>query len=101
MELGSVERVMSKLKCFAQIALHQHWFCLPEMGHLVASTYNVAFVVLSPQLNLTYLPLFTGVEGAPKVICIELVNDNHFVQVTLNIIIIFHFLRLIYTILQK
>ncbi|KAL8539393.1 hypothetical protein ACS0TY_001134 [Phlomoides rotata] len=54
------------------------------MGYLVSTTYNVAFIVLDPQLSLTFLPLMKVVLEQPRSICIALVNDNHFVQVSLG-----------------
>ena len=80
-EEGSVQRTMLTLNCFESFAPQSKWFCLPEMGHLIATAYNVALVVLSPQISLTFLPLLTGKEESPKVISIGLVNSNHFVQV--------------------
>ena len=80
-EDGRVDYAIDVLDCFTPIAAYRHWFCLPEMGHLIATVYNVAMVVLSPALSMTYLPLRTGPSTEPKIICIGLINANHFIEV--------------------
>ena len=89
-ESGHVGAAMKVLDWFEDHAPHDHWFCLPEMGHLIASAYNVVMVVLSPELSLTYLPLRTDIGRSPKVICIGLINSNHFIQVSLHSMCIVH-----------
>ena len=62
-----------------------HWMNLPDMGHLIASWYNVIFILISESQSMTFLPL----RSAPlppqeqHVICIGHVNQNHFVEVSL------------------
>ena len=80
-ERGQVDKVLNVLMCHDAEAGLDHWFCLPEMGHLVATMYNVALVVLAPHISLTYLPLLTAPSPYSKIISIGLVNDNHFIVV--------------------
>ena len=56
---------------------------MPNMGHIVASKYNVMFVHVSMQQCSMFLPLlstsFSILEQ--KIISIGFVNNNHFVEV--------------------
>lgn len=81
MERGSVALVESMLNCYADFAPKQHWFQTPEMGYLVASFYNVCFVVFSNTSSLTFLPLRSEAPDEPKLICIAFVNGDHYIQV--------------------
>ncbi|XP_012850833.1 PREDICTED: uncharacterized protein LOC105970544 [Erythranthe guttata] len=38
-------------------ATREYWMSLPDMGHIIASTYNIVLVYLAPQQCLTFLPL--------------------------------------------
>ena len=89
-EKRGVKDTLKALHCFEPVAPYSNWFTLPDMGHLVASTYNVALVVFSPEMSLTYLPLQTGIPASPKVICMSLINQSHFVQVTLKYLFLNH-----------
>ena len=70
-----------------------NWMTLPEMGHVIATRYNVALVCLSLRQPMTFLPL----RGAPPspgtcsecVIVIGYVNKSHYVRVihVLNLIV--------------
>ena len=57
---------------------------LPDMGHIIASCYNVIFISLSSNICLTFLPLRSMHEplSLHKTIAIGFVNGNHFVEVT-------------------
>ncbi|XP_028077088.1 uncharacterized protein LOC114279098 [Camellia sinensis] len=65
---------------------YSHWMTMPDMGHLVASCYNLVLYHLSLQQCLTFLPLRTV--PVPQLdrreIAIAFVNENHFVQVLLQ-----------------
>ncbi|XP_028097179.1 uncharacterized protein LOC114297031 [Camellia sinensis] len=86
---GSQERVEELtyiLSYFEDSACFDSWMTMPDMGHLIASFYNVALYHLSLQQCLTFLPL-----RSPPVtladcreIAIGFVNGNHFVQVFLK-----------------
>ncbi|XP_060969857.1 uncharacterized protein LOC133037065 [Cannabis sativa] len=56
---------------------------MPDMGHIIASRYNVVLVHLSIQQCLTFLPL--GSNPLPailhKIITIGFINNNHFIEV--------------------
>ncbi|KAL8478177.1 hypothetical protein ACS0TY_030168 [Phlomoides rotata] len=79
-----VQEVLEALNCFTETAGLDNWFLLPYMGYLVAAAYNVALIVLDPRLSLTFLPLRKAVPEQPRSICMALVNDNHFVHVSLG-----------------
>jgi len=85
---GSVMRVdelIHTLSCFECVAPRQHWMTLPDMGHLIASKYNVILVHLSRMQCLTYLPLRSVAPSViqHRIITIGFVDDCHFVQVLL------------------
>ncbi|KAL8474204.1 hypothetical protein ACS0TY_030864 [Phlomoides rotata] len=80
-----VQEVLETLNCFTETAGLDNWFLLPYMGYLVAAAYNVALIVLDPRLSLTFLPLMKAVPEQPRSICMALVNDNHFVHVSLGV----------------
>ncbi|KAL8554884.1 hypothetical protein ACS0TY_002892 [Phlomoides rotata] len=78
-----VSEVLESLNCFIESARYKHWFTLPYMGFLVASAYNVAFITLSRDMSLTFLPMHSALPANPRSICMGMVNNNHFVQVYL------------------
>lgn len=77
------------------------WMTIPDMGHIIASCYNVVLMTLSSNLCLTFLPLRSLPEPTAlrKSIAIAFVNGNHFVEVTTKIYIYFLLLFLILEIL--
>ncbi|XP_028060852.1 uncharacterized protein LOC114264436 [Camellia sinensis] len=86
---GSYERfeeLTSILSYFEDSPGYSHWMTMPDMGHLVASCYNLVLYHLSLQQCLTFLPLRTV--PIPQLdrreIAIGFVNRNHFVQVLLQ-----------------
>ncbi|GFP97773.1 protein far-red impaired response 1 [Phtheirospermum japonicum] len=83
-ENGGVENTFTKLNYYKDVAPKKYWFSLPDMGHLVASCYNVALVCLDERMSQTYLPLRTTISYPPRMLCIGIVNKNHFIQVFLK-----------------
>ncbi|XP_028065512.1 uncharacterized protein LOC114268527 [Camellia sinensis] len=86
---GSYERfeeLTSILSYFEDSPGYSYWMIMPDMGHLVASCYNLVLYHLSLQQCLTFLPLRTV--PVPQLdrreIAIGFVNGNHFVQVLLH-----------------
>ncbi|XP_028081232.1 uncharacterized protein LOC114282693 [Camellia sinensis] len=82
---GSYERfeeLTSILSYFEDSPGYSHWMTMPDIGHLVASCYNLVLYHLSLQQCLTFLPLRTVL--VPQLdrheIAIRFVNGNHFVQ---------------------
>ncbi|XP_057511336.1 uncharacterized protein LOC130793585 isoform X2 [Actinidia eriantha] len=61
------------------------WMTMPDMGHLVASYYNVVLYHLSDKQCLTFLPLRSVPIPAAsrREITIGFVNNHHFVEVFL------------------
>lgn len=84
---GSVHRVNEIRSGLAHFeggfAGYEHWMTMPDMGHLIASRYNVVLYHLSMQQCLTFLPLRSNPMPlhARKEIAIGFVNGNHFIQV--------------------
>ncbi|XXG53730.1 hypothetical protein AAC387_Pa03g1784 [Persea americana] len=64
---------------------YDRWMTMPDMGHLIASHYNVVLYHLSIEQCLTFLPLRSVPVpvAARREIAIGFVNQNHFVQVFL------------------
>ncbi|PSS11213.1 hypothetical protein CEY00_Acc15555 [Actinidia chinensis var. chinensis] len=61
------------------------WMTMPDMGHLIASRYNVVLYHLSNKQCLTFLPLrsLPIPAASRREITIGFVNNNHFVEVFL------------------
>ncbi|KAH1264774.1 hypothetical protein GmHk_01G000614 [Glycine max] len=58
-----------------------------DMGHVIASRYNVIVVSLSKQQNMTFFPLRSqplANSSLHHIICISHVYGNHFVEVYLK-----------------
>ncbi|KAH6815198.1 hypothetical protein C2S51_020018, partial [Perilla frutescens var. frutescens] len=81
-----VAELLESLSCSTTPAPYKNWMVLPDMGHLVASRYNVVLIHISKQQCITYLPLRSNPPSPSqhKVIAVGFVNDNHFVQVFLD-----------------
>ncbi|KAL8470304.1 hypothetical protein ACS0TY_032958 [Phlomoides rotata] len=77
-----VSEVLESLNCFTESSRYKYWFTLPYMCFLVAS-YNVAFITLSRDMSLTFLPMHSALPVNPRSICMGMVNNNHFIQVYL------------------
>ncbi|KAH7855581.1 hypothetical protein Vadar_026479 [Vaccinium darrowii] len=82
-EKGRAKQLRHRLTYFDDFPAPEYmWMTMPNMGHLIASTYNVALVFLSQCQCLTFLPLLSHpLARQCKVIAIGFVNGNHFVQV--------------------
>ncbi|KAH1209619.1 Protein FAR1-RELATED SEQUENCE 5 [Glycine max] len=60
------------------------WMDIIDMGHVIASRYNVIVVSLSKQQSMTFFPLRSQPltnSSLHRIICIGHVYDNHFVEV--------------------
>ncbi|KAL5153782.1 Protein FAR1-RELATED SEQUENCE 2 [Glycine soja] len=63
------------------------WMDIMNMGHVIASRYNVIIVSLSKQQSMTFFPLRSQPltnSSLHRIICIGHVYDNHFVEVYLK-----------------
>ena len=62
-----------------------YWMTMPDMGHLIASSYNLVLYHLSIEQCLTFLPLRSVPVPTPSwnERTIGFVNRNHFVQLFL------------------
>ncbi|KAH1264842.1 hypothetical protein GmHk_01G000675 [Glycine max] len=63
------------------------WMDITDMGHFIASRYNVIVVSLSKQQSMTFFPLRSQPltnSSLHRIICIGHVYDNHFVEVYLK-----------------
>ncbi|KAL8519299.1 hypothetical protein ACS0TY_010296 [Phlomoides rotata] len=76
-----VGEVLESLNYFTETTRLKHWFTLPYIGFLVASVYNVAFITLSSDISLTFLPMHFTPPKRSRSICMRLVNNNHFIHV--------------------
>ncbi|XP_057449314.1 uncharacterized protein LOC130740656 [Lotus japonicus] len=69
-----------------EFATEEKWLCVPDMGHIVVTMYQIVFVTLSNRGGATYFPL-TGPVLHPsehQIICLLLVNNNHWVKVLIS-----------------
>ncbi|CAN6583859.1 unnamed protein product [Malus baccata var. baccata] len=78
-----VDKLMHALSFFEDSPPYDRWLTMPDMGHIIASCYNVVVIYLSMSLCLTFLP--TRTVSLPLLerrhIAIGSVSDDHFVQV--------------------
>ncbi|KAK9913460.1 hypothetical protein M0R45_037274 [Rubus argutus] len=77
-----VDELRHALEYYGSTCLYQreHWMKMPDMGHLIASRYNVVLMHFSSAQCRTYFPLRSVPLSSPKEMAIGLVNE-HFVQV--------------------
>ena len=74
-------------KCNYNCNMHvtmDKWMDIPNIGHVIASRYNVTLVSLSLQQSITFFSLRSQSPTdcfVHRVICIGHMYDNHFVQV--------------------
>ncbi|KAJ4715747.1 Calmodulin-binding transcription activator 2 [Melia azedarach] len=80
-----IEKLIHALSYFESSPSCERWMIMPDMGHLIASAYNVVLFLLSLQQCLTFLPLrsFPMPIDSRREIAIGFVNNNHFVKVFL------------------
>ena len=84
-EIGRYDELLQRLDYFEDSnAGIEKWMTIPDMGHIVASCYNVVLISLSSSICLTFLPLHSVPEPTVSRRCITLgfVNESHFVQVS-------------------
>ncbi|XP_012853296.1 PREDICTED: uncharacterized protein LOC105972862 [Erythranthe guttata] len=76
----------TRLCCLEKYATREYWMSLPDMGHIIGSTYNIVLVYLAPQQCLTFLPLNSEPLPSDKIRehGLAYVNNNHFVHVVLK-----------------
>ncbi|KAF8412056.1 hypothetical protein HHK36_000009 [Tetracentron sinense] len=80
---GDLQRVceLTKiLRCEEVHASPQFWMSMPDMGHLIASYYNVVLLHISKEQCLTFLPLWSQPPTIHKLIALGYIYKNHFVQ---------------------
>ena len=81
--------------CFIQVTMDK-WMDITDMGYVIASRYNVILVSLSHQQNMTFFPLRSQPPrdfSVHRIICIDHVYGNHFVQVHCKYKVFFIFMQ--------
>ncbi|KAL6183526.1 hypothetical protein ACLB2K_044937 [Fragaria x ananassa] len=87
---GSDQRVNElhdALACSESICSQKHWMTMPDMGHIIASCYNIVLIHLSSAQCFTFFPLRTAPISISISSPIEIVVgfvDDHFMQVYLK-----------------
>ncbi|XP_073227028.1 uncharacterized protein [Cicer arietinum] len=80
----SVESVRNSLKISELGAQEKDkWMCIPDLGYVIATLYNVILVSLSRNLNMTFFPL----NKAPSkecILAIGFVNENRWIKLKSN-----------------
>ena len=59
---------------------------LLDLGHVIATRYNVVLVSLADIGSATFFPLKSTAQSNPRMFTIGFVNKNHFVQVSYSTI---------------
>ncbi|KAK8947426.1 hypothetical protein KSP39_PZI007311 [Platanthera zijinensis] len=62
--------LLSSLDCNVSPAPYDKWMSMPDIGLVVASCYNIAFVHLSRYQSFTLLPLHSPPPASPKIACV-------------------------------
>ncbi|KAH1250309.1 Protein FAR1-RELATED SEQUENCE 2 [Glycine max] len=71
---------------FSKVSVDK-WMDITDMGYVIASRYNVILVSLSQQQSMTFFPLRSQPSpdsSGHRIICVDHVFGNHFVQVYLK-----------------
>ncbi|KAH6798043.1 hypothetical protein C2S52_022597 [Perilla frutescens var. hirtella] len=66
LECGWREKVLKILNFHDLTAPTRHWFVLPDLGHVVATVYKAALVMLGGRYPTTFLPLSSSVPAELK-----------------------------------
>ncbi|KAH1256569.1 hypothetical protein GmHk_03G006709 [Glycine max] len=72
------------------------WMDITDMGHVIASRYNVIVISLSKQQSTTFFPLRSQPlvnSSLHRIICIDHVYGNHFVEVHCRYEVFFIFMQ--------
>ena len=78
-----VDELLYSLSYFNNHPNFNYWMTMYDMGHIIASRYNVVLLYLSMQQCLTFLPFRSNPLpiASRKIIAMGFVNGNHFVEV--------------------
>ncbi|XP_073222592.1 uncharacterized protein [Cicer arietinum] len=81
----SVESVRNSLNISGLGAQGQDkWMCLPDLGYVIATRYNIILVSLSRNLNMTFFPLNKTPPSKERLLAIGFVNENHWIKLKSN-----------------
>ena len=78
--------------CLIQVTVDK-WMDIIEMGYVISLRYNVILVSLSRQQSMTFFPLRSqplANSSLHRIICIDHVYDNHFVEVHCRYEVLFY-----------
>ncbi|KAI5311910.1 hypothetical protein L3X38_041083 [Prunus dulcis] len=81
-----VQHIEYMLDYFEDFPLQDRWMTIPDMGHLIASCYNVILMTWSMHQTITFFPYETAPLDSiyPREISIGFVNHNHWIKVYLE-----------------
>ncbi|CAG8615169.1 22756_t:CDS:2 [Dentiscutata erythropus] len=61
----------------------EHWMKMPQMGHVIANTYQRPLYFFSLQISLTFLPYHHSL-NRNEALAIVFINNNHYVPIVLR-----------------
>ncbi|KAK8946554.1 hypothetical protein KSP39_PZI006575 [Platanthera zijinensis] len=76
--------LLTSLDCQIVPAPVEKWMSMPDMGLVIASSYNVQLVHVSCEQSFTFLPLHSAPTESRRIISIGFINGNHYVQLKLS-----------------
>ncbi|KAM7486832.1 hypothetical protein LguiA_002841 [Lonicera macranthoides] len=81
-----VDDLLRRLKAECNTFNEEYWMTFPEMGHLIASAYEIVLVLLAKFMCITFLPLRSMPSGdrPPEVIVIGHIKGNHYVKMSMS-----------------
>ncbi|XP_012849919.1 PREDICTED: uncharacterized protein LOC105969693 [Erythranthe guttata] len=80
------DELEAKMRCSVTPAPYENWMSFPDMGHFIASKYDIVLVLITQLQCLTFLPLSSDPvpDGQRQEHGIALVDGNHFVHLVLK-----------------
>ncbi|KAK8941218.1 hypothetical protein KSP39_PZI010415 [Platanthera zijinensis] len=79
-----LQELMSSLQCTEIPAPPNKWMSMPDMGLVIASCYNIAFIQLSKFQSLTFLPLNSPPPPTQRLVAMGYIDGNHFVHLVMH-----------------
>ncbi|CAG8731254.1 4376_t:CDS:2 [Dentiscutata heterogama] len=77
------ETIIREISWIDSPCIFEHWMRMPQMGNVIANTYQRLLYFFSLQINLTFLPHYQPLNWN-KALAIAIVNNNHYVTITLK-----------------
>ncbi|KAK8946660.1 hypothetical protein KSP39_PZI007383 [Platanthera zijinensis] len=78
------QELLYSLDCSEIPAPPNKWMSMPDMGLVVASCYNIVFVLISKFQSLTFFPMNSPPPASQKLVAMGYIDGNHFIQLVMH-----------------